>query len=261
MIRIRGVGLQISKSAQANAATLKSLERPVLVARIMAEHIRERVQRRGRLATQEASYQGGQHPFLVSREYLEQLGLQVEGDAGFRRFSSSAEFHAAAGIRYGRYAATAAMWRGLRVRNYGRTGAVIDVARSSLGRSVKRKSKKERAALTKRIRDHAKVQIKARKTQRAKQNARDRRDRKLRQVNSAAKPRRVQNRHKLSVIWRAHRVNPLQPTDAEVRAINSAVMRHAQLLVAKRLGATITHWRGSGDQRLVRKLLHHLRRL
>jgi hypothetical protein len=114
----------------------------LVVATRMAKTIRQRAQR-GDFATKPKPYRtGGRYdprtgqmsPYFISEGYKEKLG------APFRRFQSSAHFHRVVGRRVAGNV-TGGLWAGLRVRNFGISGAVIEFTGRSLGMRIKKRSR------------------------------------------------------------------------------------------------------------------------
>ncbi|MCB9739516.1 MAG: hypothetical protein H6747_09630 [Deltaproteobacteria bacterium] len=242
-------GVHLSESIRKDPAALERLRPTLAVARVLARHIQERLAH-GDTATPAKSYKGDKG-YRVSKEYADRAG--VEGT----RFASSREFHAAAaGAKPG--VVTGGLLKSIRVRNRGRDAAVIEASGSSLARS--RKLPKGLKDKIRAVREHAKEQIKNRKTEAAKQKVRERRDAKLAKLKEG-RPRTVQNREKLSTVWKQLGTNLVQPTDTETDAIVSAVAGMAHQEVADLFGATVESSPNRGDARLLRKLKAELERM
>ena len=161
------IEVRVSKSAAADPDALRRLERPMLIARIVAEHVKHRVRTKGKTAYATPRYRtkGG---YKTSSAYDKLAGVRVDDDS----HSSSAAWHRAARKRAGTYDVTGGMWSGLRVRNYGRLGAVIDFGGSTLGRERGKDARLDQRI--KQIRARAKERIAKAKGKSAKDRARAR---------------------------------------------------------------------------------------
>ena len=252
------IDVKISKSAAADPDALRRLERPMLIARIVAEHVKHRVRTKGRPAYATPRYRtkGG---YKTSSTYDKRAGVRVDDDS----HSSSQSWHHTARKPVGRYNTTGGMWSGLRVRNYGRRGAVIDFGGSTLGRE--RGKDARLATRIKQIRERAKARIAKAKGKSAKDRARSRRDQQLAKARqrARAKTKRVGNARKAGSIWLAHRVNVVQPTREEDRAILSAYSEAVARATWAMIGGRVVDSRvtADGDPALRRKLIGALRRI
>jgi len=248
------IEVRISKSAQRSDETLRQLERPVAIAQVLAEHVRERVRRKGRVAYTRPRYKnrGG---YKTSTAYDKRAGVRRGDDTN----ESSAAWHREARAPVGRYNTTGGMWSGMFVRNRGRRAAMVDFRGSTLGRQ--QAANKRLDDQIKRIRLRAKDRIKKAKGATAKQRARQRRDERIATLRerARAKPKRVGNRLKAGSVWLAHRVNVVQPTRSEEDALRSAYAESAARVLWCTFGAENGRISPTGDQDLRRKLLHTLR--
>ena len=252
------IEVRVSKSAAADPQALRRLERPMLMARIVAEHVKHRVRTKGRPAYSRPRYKG-RGGYKTSSTYDKRAGVRVDDDS----HSSSQSWHRTARKPVGRYDTTGGMWSGLRVRNYGRRGAVIDFGGSTLGRE--RGKDARLATRIKQIRARAKARIAKAKGKSAKDRARSRRDQQLAKARerARAKTKRVGNARKAGSIWLAHRVNVVQPTKEEDRAILSAYSEAVARTTWAMIGGRVVDSRvtAEGDRALRRKLIGALRRI
>lgn len=252
------IDVKISKSAAADPDALRRLERPMLIARIVAEHVKHRVRTKGKPAYATPRYRtkGG---YRTSSTYDKRAGVRVDDDS----HSSSQSWHHTARKPVGRYNTTGGMWSGLRVRNYGRRGAVIDFGGSTLGRERGKDARLDQRI--KAIRERAKARIARAKGKSAKDRVRSRRDQQLAKARARAraKTKRVGNARKAGSIWLAHRVNVVQPTREEDRAILSAYSEAVARATWAMIGGRVVDSRvtAEGDPALRRKLIGALRRI
>lgn len=205
------ITVKISKLTLADPAKLRAVQRPLALAKVMAEAVQQRVMVRGQPATTAKPYAthtthpdtrritsrnsaGGKtkRGYVVSTQYATAAGVSTN------RYDSSADFHRATGTKPGTYRVTGKMWQGLQVRNFG-NGAVIEFAGVSLGGSSK-----PRVAW-----------------QRVDGKSAPRRNRKGDVV--VLKPKNVRNWEKAGIVFRQSRVNVIQPTDYETRDLVDGV--------------------------------------
>jgi hypothetical protein len=252
------IEVRVSKTVAADPDALRRLERPMLIARIVAEHVKRRVRTKGKTAYATPRYRtkGG---YKTSSAYDKLAGVRVDDDS----HSSSAAWHRAARKRAGTYDITGGMWSGLRVRNYGRRGAVIDFGGSTLGRERGKDARLDQRI--KAIRERAKARIAKAKGKSAKDRARSRRDQQLAKARerARAKTKRVGNARKAGSVWLAHRVNVVQPTREEDRAILSAYSEAVARTTWAMIGGRVVDSRvtADGDRALRAKLTSALRRI
>jgi hypothetical protein len=143
LVEVRVNGKTIRDAVAENRTQqLDRVANALVVATRMAKTIRQRAQR-GDFATKPKPYRtGGRYdprtgqmsPYYISEGYQEKLG------APFRRFQSSAHFHRVVGRRVAGNV-TGGLWAGLRVRNFGISGAVIEFTGRSLGMRIKKRSR------------------------------------------------------------------------------------------------------------------------
>ena len=128
LIEVRVNGKSVRTAVELNRTRqLDRLSRGIVVAARIAKQVRERAQR-GQFATAARPY--SMHgSYFVSKSYAEQIGAEK------RRYQSSADFHAKMRAIPGKV--SGGMWTGLRVRNFGVKGAVIEFAGKSLGSQIK----------------------------------------------------------------------------------------------------------------------------
>lgn len=198
------ITVKISKAVLADPARLRAVNKPLALARVMAESVQERVMVRGvtatapkpyaahvvqnrRTVTTTASGAKTKKGYVISPAYATAAGIDRN------RFDSSADMHAAAGVKPGTYRVTGQMWKGLQVRTFG-DGAVIEFAGVSLGSTSKPRFAWQRRA-----------------------------DGKMAPRRSKAgdivllKPKNVRNWEKAGTVFKHSRINVVQPTDTETR--------------------------------------------
>ena len=152
-------------------------------------------------------------PYVISDAYAGLLGLQKT------RFSSSANFHAAAGTKPDSFRVSGGMWAGLQVRNMGSDSVIIDFTGSSLG--GKRQSTTTKTGRTR------------------------------------SKPVQIRNQVKAGTVFHHSGVNVLQPKDSEVEAMVAGVCRWSQNMLGRVLGAAVGEFKTDADQQLLRDILQH----
>lgn len=211
------ITVKISNTVLADPARMAALRQPLALARVMAEAVQERVQRRGvtvstpkpyaehttrstqggeggtgRIVTRTASGKKTQAGYVVSPEYATSAGLSEH------RFRSSAEMHRRAGVKAGTYVVTGGMWSGMQVRSMG-AGAVIEFAGVSLGGTSTRRVAWGRDASTGKMAPRRYTAGKRAGTV------------------VMLKGKRVRNWEKGGIVFRSSRVAVLQPADYETR--------------------------------------------
>jgi hypothetical protein len=178
---------------------------------------------RGRVQTRTKTGAKTKAGYVVSQAYADKLGMAQT------RFESSAQMHAAGGVRFGTFRATGGMWEGLQVRNFG-DGAVIEFAGVSLGKAsyppnitfrtgrlldVTEQETKRRAAAAasgrtvRKDRDLFEVDGKIMRHERAA-----RRDKKGNVIKRKT-AQMIRNWQKAGVVFKHSRVNVIQSTDRE----------------------------------------------
>jgi len=140
LVEVRVNGKEIAAAiAENRTQQLDRVANALVVATRMAKTIKRRAQR-GEFATKPRPYRtGGRYdprtgqmsPYYISEGYQEKLG------APFRRFQSSAHFHRVVGRRVAGNI-TGGLWAGLRVRNFGVEGAIIEFTGKSIGMRIKK---------------------------------------------------------------------------------------------------------------------------
>lgn len=106
---------EIGRGFQASGPDLAAVERLVApsIAGVLGEAIRMRVQQRGDLAGQAwGGYSDEHKPYLTSAKYPDHATGAAHW-SGAERYKTSAEYHAAAGVRRGSFSVTGGMWSGL----------------------------------------------------------------------------------------------------------------------------------------------------
>ncbi|MBM4346452.1 MAG: hypothetical protein FJ100_24005 [Deltaproteobacteria bacterium] len=207
------VKVRLSKKVQADPALLQRVQRPLALAQGLANHLAVRVAEQGRLATPAKEYKAKSRGYVVSKAYAQSVGVAKTS------WRSSAAFHAAAGTKFGSFRVSGGLWRGLRVRNYGTSEAVVDFGGSSLGSNPA--------------------------TERGKTKGGKERSR----------PVRVRNDTKGGTVFRQSKVNVVQPTDAEQSAMVAAVARWTQNAMVRVLGAEPGLFWPDGDKQLLQRIL------
>jgi len=221
------------------------------MARATAGHIRRRVLG-GDNATPPRPYHGPRAPiidkrsgrprkrfYFISPAYAAELGMP-----GQTRWASSAELHKHAGVKSGTAHTTGGMWRGLRVRNYGKEAALIEFAGSSLGASSVRTAIKRGVKGSYVLSRTKRGKLKATKL---KEFSRDEGG----NVKYRRKPKRVRNSAKAGRVFKTTKVGLLQPTAAESQAQLAAVSQQAMGVVLVTFGSDqIDGPTAKGDRRL-----------
>lgn len=206
-----GVKVQWSKSATPDLR--RKLRSSMIIAEQAAKHIRSRCLA-GRYATKPEPYDA--EPPRTKRGRVRKRSYLINSDYGQLagtdkvEFYSSADFHRVVGAVPGHV--TGKMWEGMRVRNYGSEGAIIDFGGSSLGQKSSRRVRRRRVA-PELLAGKSKSE-QARLRQRA-EPLRDKRG----EVKFAGKPRKVRNQYKAAAVFKHSRIGLLQTTSGEVRAM------------------------------------------
>lgn len=232
-----------TKTALADPAIMKKLENTMAYAVPTANTIKRRCIGEGRTATPPQPYRGSdedssrtkkRRSYFISPAYMDRIG------APKRYWKTSADFHAAMGVKPGSFLVSGGMWDGLQVRNYGADGAVIDFGGSSLGAkstntantqvSKPGEGQQQLWLVRKNARTGQLEAVKKRELSRFKRNARDGSHAKG-DVRYRATPTLVRNSDKAGTVFRFSRVGLLQPTDDEVEAIVGAAAWEATRLV------------------------------
>jgi hypothetical protein len=123
---------KFSKNVRSDQGVLNRIDKPIRFARAAAEHMKLRLWA-GRTATPPKPYKtkATAGPKKARRFYVSTAYAQAAGVGEKTTWKSSAHFHSAAGAKPG--IVTGEMVDGIQVRNNGKTGAMIDFGRSSLG--------------------------------------------------------------------------------------------------------------------------------
>lgn len=231
---------------KANGEALRRLNVAMDVAEATALHIRDRA-RRGQFATPPAAYagqptdkRGRRRKYVISDAYAQKLGVQQTS------WESSQALHRAIGGAPGY--ATGGMWEGLRVRNYGQEGAIIEFGGVSLGSRGKRKLK------TRKLKDQIEIVQKGNKVtvRQRREYAKDK-EGKVQVTRTIAT---VQNRLKASIVFGRMKVGLLQPTNSESDAQVTAILAALGQATALAFGAqgTLELKNQAGDPVLVRAI-------
>lgn len=230
---------------QADPRTLRRLQLALEVAEETARVIRKRAWR-GRFATPAKPYAGPAPAAAGKRRRVYRVAADYAQDAGADKtvFASSADFHRSVGAVPGN--TTGALWDGLRTRNFGTAGAVIEFGGSSKSARAgwKRKTVTERDSVEVAVSQTGKVSVKRRK--RVVTN--DKGQWQMRRADS------VQNRIKAAAVFRTMGVGLLQPTEAEAQAQVSAVAAVTGEAVAAVFGTTAVFTGQQGDAALFRAI-------
>lgn len=229
-----------SKSALAGPAIMAKLQNTMAFAVPLANTIRQRCVGEGRTATPPKPYSGREEDNSVTkkrRSYFISPAYMTATGAPKRYWKTSAEFHAALGVKLGSADVSGGMWSGLRVRNFGSGGATVDFGGSTLG------AKSTNTANTRAYiegsgeqkyyaRDkHGKLDMtKPRQLARRKGNARDKSHQKG-DVKRRAEPTLIRNQDKAGTVFKFSRIGLLQPNDDEIDAIVGAAVWEATRLV------------------------------
>lgn len=240
------IRMELSQTGKkATGEALRRLNVAMDVAEATALHIRGRAQR-GHFATVAAPYagepknkRGRRRKYVISEAYAQKLGVQET------KWASSAALHRAAGGTPGY--TTGGMWEGLRVRNYGAEGAIIEFGGSSLGSRGSRKLKTKKSNSIEIVQSGNKVKVRQRR-----EYARD--DEGKVQVGKAIAT--VQNRQKAGSVFARMKVGLLQPTQSESDAQVTAILGALGKATALAFGAqgTLEIKSAQGDPALVRAI-------
>jgi hypothetical protein len=209
------ITVQMSTTGKnAKGDTLKRLSLAIDVAVATAEHIRNRAER-GHFATVPKPYAGEpqaknkrRRKYVISKAYAQAMGVQET------KWASSAALHRAAGGTPGY--TTGGMWKGMRVRNYGTEGAVIEFAGSSLGSRGSARKKTEA------VKGEIVIDQRGSKVT-VKQRRQYKRDEQGKVIVDAEKPTMTTNRLKASAVFQRLRIGLLQPTQSESDAQVAAI--------------------------------------
>lgn len=240
------IGIQLSDTAKnATGRQLETVQLAIKVARETGAVIKRRAMR-GEFATPPAPYAGEQttkkkrrkRRFLVSEPYAQAAGTSQTV------WASSQEFHRAIGGVPGK--ATGGMWDGLRARNFGTDGAILEFAGSSTGSRVKWRGTTEKVDDALEVKVGADGKVKVRQTRRRK------RDENGKMVFKAVT--KAQNRDKAAAVFRRLKVGLLQPTEQEAAAQVAAVTQICGRAVAATFGADIVLQGSKGDAALFRAI-------
>ena len=143
LIEVRVNGKSVRDAVAENRTRqLDRLSNALVVTTRLAKTIKARALR-GQFATRAKPYRtGGRYDprtGQMSAYYISE-GYQAAVGAPFRKFQSSAHFHRVVGKQVAGNV-TGGMWTGLRVRNFGTKGAVIEFTGRSLGMRIKKRSR------------------------------------------------------------------------------------------------------------------------
>lgn len=231
---------------KANGEALRRLNVAMDVAEATALHIRDRA-RRGHFATVAAPYagepknkRGRRRKYVISEAYAQKLGVQET------KWASSAALHRAAGGTPGY--TTGGMWEGLRVRNYGQEGAIIEFGGSSLGSRGSRKLK------TRKVKDQIEIVQKGNKVtvRQRREYAKDKEG----NLQRGTVITMTTNRLKASAVFQRMKIGLLQPTNSESDAQVTAILAALGQATALAFGAqgTLELKNQAGDPVLVRAI-------
>ena len=138
-VRVNGKSIR-DAVAENRTADLQLVANALVVTTRLAKTIRKRAQR-GHFATARLPYnatarknKGRPSWYFISEGYQKQAG------APQRRYRHSLDFHVKAGKMIAGNI-TGGMWKGLRVRNFGVRGAIIEFTGRSLGSRIKKRSR------------------------------------------------------------------------------------------------------------------------
>ncbi len=246
------VDFQYSKKALADPSVMKGVRKPMAVARATATYIRDRVSKRGELATK--ARRGGQYgtrkPYKVNEAYAQKLGLKRS------EYKSSAAFHGAARVRRRTFNVTGGMWAGLRVRSFGSSGAITEFAGRSLAQTKRRRKKTLGRSGAKRTNP---TRPKTTKPKRARATAT--RPTKPTTNTTTRKKREpgatmIGNKVKAISVFKSFNVNVIQPTNPETSSQIAAVALAAQKLSLAALGkpSAVYFDSGGADSQLLRQI-------
>lgn len=187
---IDGVLARLTKKQSSDALRAAQAVPVVQLGAVLAKQVKERVTRRGKLSDRQPATRYGQKSRVeLSQEYARAAGLNVRQRA---KLKNEDVFHRALRSPVGSYVVSGGMWSGMEVRGSGRDAAIIDFAGRSEGRG--------------------KRTLQAR-------NIRTKGGQTFQRKSYVMKPQQVPNRDKAGRVWRFHRVNVLDPTEAEIKRI------------------------------------------
>lgn len=208
------IDVQWSKTADVDIRA--RLAPAIETAKILAKYMRKRVQSGGTV-TPPDQYDATP-PRTSSRGLARKRRFHIGSDyaalAGTDKFDfySSADFHQAVGAVAGRGLVSGGMWNGLRVRNYGGDGAMVDFGGSSLGqqsgKSIRRK----------RVDPAALVGMSAAGKALARRRADPLLDKKGK-VQFRSKAKKVRNQQKAAAVFKHSRIGLMQNTNGELQAM------------------------------------------
>lgn len=133
-IEVRIGGKTVQRAVEANdLEAIGRLSAALTTAARLAKTVRARAMR-GRFATQPGAY-SVRRPYIVSKEYGDKIGIKKRSWPGSKAFHAQVA-RPVANISGG-------MWEGIRVRNFGVSGAVIEFAGRSLGSEIKMRKRGE----------------------------------------------------------------------------------------------------------------------
>jgi len=235
--------IQLHWSKSATPDVRRALQMDMAIARASARHIRRRMLG-GDTATPRKPYAGPRSTsidkrtgkprkrnYTISPAYAAELGLSET------RYASSQDFHAAAGVRPGSAHVTGGMWKGLRVRNFGRQAALIEFSGSSLGASSVKTArtvaaKTDAGEVQFEVTQDARGKLKARRVNKVRKNKRG-------EVQYRKKPKMVRNSEKGGRVFKHTEVAPLMQTRDEALAQLAAVADKTQAIVVLAFGSDV----------------------
>lgn len=247
-----GLSVKVTWAKTADVNLKAALAKPMALATATARHIQARIAQ-GQYATPPDPYSSTPHAgkrknprYYISPAYAVKVGLGTQ-----TRWASSAEMHAARGLKPGQ--ATGELIRSLQVRNYGAEGAVIEPSGSSLGQSSTLTALTTKKAGTFEITMSPHGQLRAKQVRELSKDEGGK-------VKFRRKPKLVRNALKASSLYKNLNVGLLQNTDAELIALSNALAAHAAVLTARALGGKATNLPHAGDPRLYAACFRELSR-
>ena len=208
------INVQWSKTATVDIQA--RLAKSVDTAKVLAKYIRKRVQSGGTVTPPEPY--DADPPRTATRGLAKKRAYHIGSDYGDAvgvdkyDFYSSAHFHQAAGAVAGRGLVSGGMWRGLRVRNYGGKGAIIDFGGSSLGQQSGKSIRRKRVDAAALVGMTAAAKALARRRAAPILDKRGK-------VQFRSKPKKARNQHKAAAVFKHSRIGVMQNTDGELQAM------------------------------------------
>lgn len=188
---IDGVLARLTKKQSSNAMLSSRVMKAVELVAILGKAVKSRVMKTGKLSPrQPRTAYGKKSRVNISPEYARKAGVNIRA---WSKLRNEDVFHRSLASPIGSYVVSGGMWSGMEARGVKASEAVLDFAGSSEGRG-KRVVKKVKYTNKQTGIEGERLSIK--------------------RVSQT-----VANRDKAGRVWRFHRVNVLDPTEAEIKRI------------------------------------------